>query len=524
MLASVDPSSKNPVLFIGLDGFDIELCQRLVPQGYMPNFAKLYGRSARYVLDHGRDKYSGLAWEHFSTGVAPRDGGRWSAVRFEPQTYSAKQAPTSTAPFLARLASATVVFDLPYCDMNLAPNVRGLTGWGAHDPGVDPAARPHGLHDELRQRFGPYPAPESIYGFCWPSAAKTRSLAQELARAVEVRSRAAQWLLGERLPNWELAIVVVSETHSATEPLWHGLDVSHPLHGAESAAAAGEGLCKVYRQIDRLIGDLQEACPDATLVLFAAHGMGPNNADVAAMALLPELLYRFAFGVPYLRSRDWPDRLPDGTPLLAQDDNWDWVMHEAVPLPAPASLAASILRQSNLSWMPAWRYSPFWRRMPAFALPSFYDGRVRLNVKDRESNGIVPQHQYGNACRQIISLLHDCRNLLTGEPAVAEVYQPKDNPNNVGSSEADLYVLWQNQVLGLRCPKHGDIGPLPYRRTGGHTGSSGFLAIAGGGISAGSYGIASTFDVVPTLVDLLGQTPLPEITGNSLVSDYASVT
>ena len=124
---------------------------------------------------------------------------------------------------------------------------------------------------------------------------------------------------------------MVSEGHSTIEPLWHGVDPDHPLHTIESAVAAAAGLLKVYEAIDRLIGDLAEAFPDATMMAVAMHGMGPNDGDVAAMALLPEFLYRSAFGGPYMRDLSYPSSLPDGTPLLDKNAFWDTVMLTAVP-------------------------------------------------------------------------------------------------------------------------------------------------------------------------------------------------
>src|SRR5579872_1606240 len=260
---------RRRLLVIGLDGFDPGLADRFVSQGALPNFARFRERGARYELDHGRDRNSGLAWEHFSTGRAPRDGGRWSAVTFNPKTYAARQEGTSARPFMADLPVRAVVFDVPYCDISQAPRVQGVTAWGAHDPGVDAASRPGGIREEMERLFGPYPATEWIYGFCWPSADKARAAGDALEAAVQVRARASRWLLAERLPDWDLAVVVVSESHSAVEPLWHGVDSGHPLHGIESAAPAASGLLKVYRAIDSLIGNLREAFPDAIVLLVA---------------------------------------------------------------------------------------------------------------------------------------------------------------------------------------------------------------------------------------------------------------
>jgi predicted AlkP superfamily phosphohydrolase/phosphomutase len=155
--------------------------------------------------------------------------------------------------------------------------------------------------------------------------------------------------------------------------------------------------------------------------------------------------------------------------------------------------------------------------MPAFALPSFYDGRVRINVRGREARGKVRASEYAKTCQQIREIVLACRNLLNGKPVVSEVYCPKQNPHDVGPSEADVYIVWEGAPLGFSHPNLGDIGPLPYLRTGGHTGKYGFLNIVGEDIPAGQHGVASSFDVVPTIIELLGQSRLPQISGDSLL-------
>jgi len=519
------------LLMIGLDGFDLALAEGFLTQGLLPNFARIRETSARYELDNGRDKYSGLAWEHVSSGKAPSDGGRWSAITFDPMRYAVHQGHTSERPFMADLSARTVVFDVPYCDLSKAPRVRGLTNWGAHDPGVGPASRPYDVREELQRRFGPYPALEWIYGFCWPSASKASAAGNALARAVEVRAQAARWMLHDRIPDWDFAMVVVSEAHSATEPMWHGVDPDHPLHVVESAPAAASGLLNVYKSIDCLIGNLRESFPDATILLAAMHGMGPNDSDVAAMALLPELLYRLAFGVPHMLPVSYARATSSGTPLLAEDDVWEEVMWRVVPSPPRRLFDRIVRRLSRLSgvnddskmsveWIPAARYARFWPRMPAFALPAYYDGRIRINLAGREAKGLVPSDEYGKSCEQMMELLHECRNLLTGEQVVAEIHRPKQDPKDVGPFEADLYVVWRSAPLGLLHPRLGSIGPVPYRRTGGHTGARGFLYISGNGVTPGERGLVSSFDVVPTIIDLLGETRPAGISGRSLAREF----
>ena len=210
---------------------------------------------------------------------------------------------------------------------------------------------------------------------CRPSVEKSRAAGAALVRAVEVRAEAARWLLSERLPEWDLALVVVSEAHSALEPLWHGIDPSHPLHGVKSTAVAGQALRDVYQAIDDLVGNLQASFPDATLGLFAMHGMGPNDGDVPAMVLLPELLYRVAFNKPYMLPLPYSGATAQGVLGVGEDAAWEDVMLDAVPKPGRAAgwlgrlieRLSGVLRpgQVNPASVPAWAHQSGVAWMPA---------------------------------------------------------------------------------------------------------------------------------------------------------------
>lgn len=558
IIAHVTASSSYPgirtvgmqrVIAIGLDGYEESLERRLIAAGELPALANLRARSARYLLDHGAAQRSGLAWEHVSTGLSPEQAGRWAAVHFDPATYAVWQEGTRLEPFAARLKSRTVVFDTPYFDLSRAPQVRGLVGWGAHDPGVPPAARPTTLLPEFEARFGKYPAEEWIYGVVWPSPKYAQEMGEALAQAVDQRARAARWLLGERLTDWELAIVVVSEPHSAIEGLWHGIDPTHPLHRLPSAAPAREGLLAVYRGVDRLVGQLAAAFADAVVVVFSMGGMGPNRSDLASMLLLPELLYRHAFERPLLRQPPtWTD--PAAAPMLGEQQNWAEAINANIPTHSPAGahrLGArhrlegvktalrsfvpkreptkqSYLRRS-VSWIPAARYQPHWRYMSAFALPSFYDGRIRINLAEREDEGRVPLLEYESHCRKIEALLNACRDPVTSEKVVDHIERVRDrDPRTLGSSESDIIVVWKGLFCALDHPTLGRIGPVPFRRPGGHTGRFGMAYINNAGIEAGDRGVRSSFDVVPTLIELLGEPLPPGLSGTSLLTAKVPVT
>jgi predicted AlkP superfamily phosphohydrolase/phosphomutase len=536
------------VLAICLDGYEETIARRLMADGRLPALRALSELSAQFWLDHGPALRTGLAGEHVATGLSPADAGRWAAVRFDCVTYSVRQEGTALTPFTNALSSRAVVFDPPYFDLTRTPRTRGIVGWGAHDPGVPCTSNPSELLGELNARFGAYPARKWIYGTPWNSPDASKQMGDHLSEAVRVRARVARWLFAERLPDWELALLTVSEAHSALEGLWHGIDPNHPLHRCPSSVAAGEGIRSVYKAIDDLIGELRAALPDAATVVFSMHGMGPNRSDAASMLLLAELLYRRAFRSAYFDRKAVTSVALAGQAVMTESESWDrWVAEGFPPEPqipgeplrrrvpralrarAPGRIAKRVWNRMThgpraalslpIDWMPATRYQRFWQRMPAFALPSFYDGRVRINLRGRERTGIVDPADYRAFRDDLLATLRECRDPLTGESVVQEVEYPvASDPMELGPTEADLIILWRGAPMGLVHSEHGQIGPVPYRRTGGHTGGPGFAFVQSAGLHPGEYGRRSAYDVVPTLFELLGQPPKDRLSGASLMS------
>jgi predicted AlkP superfamily phosphohydrolase/phosphomutase len=173
--------------------------------------------------------------------------------------------------------------------------------------------------------------------------------------------------------------------------------------------------------------------------------------------------------------------------------------------------------------MPAAAYQPFWRSMSAFALPSFSDGHVRLNLVGRESRGTVRVENYRQELEEVERLVRDCIDPATGRSAVDFVEYPAlRDPRTATSTQSDLDIVWKGISTCLEHPTLGRVGPAPYRRTGGHTGPYGMAYIRTDDCPAGDRGIRSTFDLVPTIVDLMGQAPLRSVSGTSLFSKVSA--
>ena len=103
--------TRHKVLAIGLDGLDANLAERLMVEGEMPALADLIKSSARFLLDEGPARRTGLPWEHVASGLSPEAARRWGQIEFDPISYTAlkvlqQRARDCTIPMCRELADA----------------------------------------------------------------------------------------------------------------------------------------------------------------------------------------------------------------------------------------------------------------------------------------------------------------------------------------------------------------------------------------------------------------------------------
>jgi predicted AlkP superfamily phosphohydrolase/phosphomutase len=172
---------------------------------------------------------------------------------------------------------------------------------------------------------------------------------------------------------------------------------------------------------------------------------------------------------------------------------------------------------------PMW-YHPAWPRMKAFALPTFSEGYVRINLRGREANGIVDAERYGDVCDEVSAALHAVTNARTGEPLVERIVRTRTGADDRSPTrpDPDLIVLWRNAPADVvESPTLGRIGPLPFNRSGSHV-HRGFVLAAGEGIPAGvRLEQGRALDITPTILALMNA-PIPAtFDGTPLISPTA---
>jgi predicted AlkP superfamily phosphohydrolase/phosphomutase len=149
--------------------------------------------------------------------------------------------------------------------------------------------------------------------------------------------------------------------------------------------------------------------------------------------------------------------------------------------------------------------------MPAFAIPSFGHGQVRVNLRGRERAGIVAAADYDAVLARVAELVGQMRNARTGKPLARRVWRSRESAleRNPKLPAADLVVIWEGEPCeAVDCGEFGRIGPVPFHHTGSHV-PEGFLVVTGPGIAAGARPGGRALDVGPTLLRLAGA-PIPE--------------
>lgn len=504
----------RPVIAILLDACEPAWLARLLDAGDLPVLASLRAQSARFEL-RGVHPFTGELPTHaLLTSTHPARAGYWGAFNYDPSNYRPLYVRAYDYRGIRNFYDytpglKTCQFDLPKAGFaSMADGVQVLN-WGAHGSLNDSVSNPPELYGALAARYGVHPALEQDHIEPW-QVDELETLFGRLRAGVALRTQIHRDLLA-RAP-WSLFLTSYSEIHSAGHCFMHRDNPEFSLLGPSPVEDHVRALA---RDIDRSVGDLIDAAPDADIALFSIHGMVMNGWDIGTMFFLPELLHRMAFPE---RIRRPVGALPPATvgSRYWADAVWDVTFGNQRPKPT---------MEDGINWIPASWYEPDWKRMKAFALPGLDEGMIRLNVRGRDPDGIVPPAAYERTLGWIAEAVSSLRDARTGEPLVRRFYRTRTDPLADGSElpPADLIVEWHDRSCDVAdSPLYGRIGPVPLRRTGGHS-RNGFAWFRHARFEPGDRGVATPFDIGPTLLDMIGVTIPDHFDGRSLLSNGATL-
>lgn len=505
--------------------------------GHLPNLSKLREQGA-YGRTLDPDKTSPeTAWTTFLTGVAPEATGYHSVYKYDCQTYRAKYVGTydfrEYPPFYALDEELRVaVFDMPQTRMRERLNGFQLLGWGGHAAQTPSKSVPSELWGEMTRTYGRHPAHEKDHARLWIKSSLAL-LRRRLLEGIERRGNIAKELL--RREKWDLFLTVFGEIHVAGHYFWHLSQPEHPLFGWYKDMFDSDPLLEVFKAVDRAIGDiLLEAPSDARVMILSANGMEADKNDLPGKLFTAELMYRYSFPGQYGFTPNGGKGSGPVAPVIWRPKSLGWV-RDVWGRRADSNPVRRLLRKTLLiEWshalekllgtpagpqypyashvtyfLPSGWYSPLWPKMPAYALPNeAADGCVRINLRGREAQGVVEPGSYKRICDEISDHFYRLTNPRTGKSVVERVVRTRQDPfaDDSRLPDADLLVQWSDNgpFDVVESPSLGRVGPVSYRRSGGHNHSA-FVLIKGPGIAAHSdLTGARPLDTTPTLLDLMG--------------------
>ncbi|MGD2182342.1 alkaline phosphatase family protein [Lusitaniella coriacea] len=532
---------KNHVIAIGLDAADPILLETWMSQGHLKNLQKLRQQGGYGRLTNMEYYKAETPWTTFLTGCLPQKTGYWSPFKFQEGTYEVESVEAYSfneyQPFYALGDDYRVaVFDMPQSTLADKANGSQVLAWGAHSPQTPSHSQPETLLKDINHRYGKHPALHRDHGDWWDEGYLNR-LENALKTGLQKRVGICKDLLEQE--QWNLFLTIFGETHSAGHDFWYLSQPDHPLYPHRRVQK--DSMLEVFEAADRALGEILADVPEDTyVVVFSVHGSGNNTTDVSSMFLLPEFLYRWSFPGQVAIAPGKPGTPPPPLELNPKRKTWTgeiWQRkHDANPIkrflrrqlpskfhpyldrifgaPKEDLLSPDQLREQDhaIFWQPTMWYSSFWSKMKAFAIPSFSEGYIRINLEGREPQGIVKPEDYNAVCEELIQELHRLVNPRTGEPVVKKVVRTRQSADDRDPKlpDADLVVVWQETPADVvDHPTCGRIGPVPYRRTGSHR-DRGFWIARGPQIEPGStlpqgHGV----DLSPTLLELMGA-PIPE--------------
>jgi len=496
------PGKNPPLVILGIDAADVRLIRQWVSEGHLPTFARFMQKGSwgmtvgsDMMIEHG-------IWVSLLSGLSRDQTGYYDFRQLKTGTYQMELKTSKDAkanPFWFHLRGRdkkVAIIDAQ--DTYPIPGLDGIqiSNWATHEPAFDAAAEPEGILSEVRKIFGPQIKTEINWYYSFDQEVV---MYRQLMERVKKKGILLRRLL--RPEAFDLIVASFGESHTAGHQFWKYVPESGKPPRVPDAEMM-KSLRTIYQAIDREIEELLAQFPsDTTVFLIGTAGMEnlyPTSGLVESFCR--ELAYQ-PFPAP-------------GTASLHPMS----ILRRILPESLRVAISRHFPRETReLLLAQQFTGSTDWSRTTAFALPSFYPGWLRLNLKGREPMGIVTREQYHGLMEELqreFSKLVDPRTGQTpihSVPSAAQLFGV-DVPDIL----PDLFVKWKPHSYLMKTVQHPRAelkqNPDPIRDSG-HS-DFGFVAAMGPGIrTAGNIGEVQMLNLAPTFLTLLKEPIPPEMKG-----------
>lgn len=357
-------TSTPKLVLIGLDACDRGLIADHAAD--LPHISALLREG--HLGELAAEPMSGGIWASFVTATRPDVHGIVHQLQWDPERMRMRcpgQGWLPPRPFWRDLDGRVIALDVPFVFPGPAPNTLEVMNWGAHDVvgpfwTNDPAVK-----RRIKMAYGLHPMGVDIPVPKTP--AQLEHHLAEVLRGAALKTDLVVELMRDH--DWDIFITAFGEIHRGGHS-WPAGDPEHPQTEVE--------LVRIYQAVDKAVGAMvTQAGPEADIVLFALHGMGPNTTQ-------SHLLSRFTQrAVAAFRGRPAPPEDADAPGLVR------WLRQNI-----PPGLQLMIAEQTP-QWLRdavvdreitgGYRWDDTW----VFCLNGDPSGYLRLNLRGREARGVL---------------------------------------------------------------------------------------------------------------------------------------
>jgi predicted AlkP superfamily phosphohydrolase/phosphomutase len=451
------PDDATKVVLLGLDCAEPSLVfDRYADR--LPNLSRLRASGVWGKLRSCDPPITVPAWMSMMSSKDPGTLGYYGFRNRADRSYEKMTTATSLAvrepllwDFLGAAGKRVILIGVP---QTYPPRpVNGLLVTDFLTPSIQSNyTHPPGLKDEIARLPEVHPYEFDVSDFRTPDKGKIRDA---LVRMTDKRFALARHLMTTK--PWDFFMMVEMGTDRVHHAFWQYMDPAH--HRYEPGNPFESVIEDYYVHVDRRIGELLEVIPDDAYVLVVSdHGAQCMEGGVAI--------------------NEW----------LIQ--NGYLVLQETPTLPTR-------LEGAKVDWS----------RTTAWGSGGYY-GRLFLNVKGREPQGVIAPEQYETTRDRLAAELEALGD-HEGRPIGTRVLKPEDLYRTVrGAAPPDLFVYFGD----LRWRSVGTVGTGEVHTFENDTGPDdanhapeGLLIATGPGLSPrGPVAGMQLMDVTPTVVRLFG--------------------
>lgn len=434
----------RPVLAIGLDAAEPSLIRHLIDQDEMPALKSLLAEGKWMRVQSPAHLGSGSVWPTFVSGEEPLTHGIYGEWCWLPETMSLRRYEgNGLQPFwktLAETGFSVGILDAPLVTMVGLTEGFEIFEWGAHDAlGVGTQVGPPAIADFLASQSEVHPLSTDRNDNANPNDSRELGkLSAASLKGVKLRGQLARDLLTRTRPDF--ALIIFPEIHHSSHYVWHTSEFDPQVHSGFNSPeirSVKPSLTEIFREVDRQIASLIEAAgSDHAVMVFSLHGM---RAAAGVPAFLQPLLCERGFAhLTDLSMQSWAE--------LARSIIAAVKRHTPTPVKKLYYRALDPSTTWNLArstMLPVYD----WARTRAFSLPTDQHGWIRINLRGRESAGIVLPQDYTDTCRQLEELMRGLSR-EDGQPLVDEVIRTSADHEEARCSKLpDLVVHWSDAAF-----------------------------------------------------------------------------